>query len=138
MGSDEDIEMVESQLSPDKLDMSQIVFLEIRDCDKALGTPEYPERVNALIRKTRTHPKMFKKSGNKKFENNLEEFDAEISGANSEIEDTETAIDNLWNTNNKKDLKKIEEPDFKQREQIVLKWLAKFNVTWKTPERDEL
>jgi len=129
MGSEEDIEIVESQLSPDKLDMAQVIFLEIRDCDKSLGTPEYPEKVKALLRKARTHPKIIQ---------HLEDFDNEIDSAKIEVEDIDAEVNNRWQSDNPVESKIVYEKDWEVIESIILKWLARYHVTWKKQERDDL
>lgn len=109
--------------------MAQVIFLEIRDCDRALGTPEYEENVKALLRKTRTHPKVIE---------NIEAFDKEIKEATKKHDDVSAEINNRWESDLNQKTEELKEIDYEKIESIILSYLAKYHVTWKKQERDDL
>jgi len=111
------------------LNMDYFLMSELRDVDKAAGTPFYPAKVETLRRTVESNPKIIKDP----------EYLKEIETIFIEVPDEDIEIYNARVPKHKqKPNATKKEIDYYKLDNILRKYLAKYNHTFKTYETEYL
>lgn len=111
------------------INMDYFIMSELRDVDLSAGTPFYPARVDTLQRTVESNAKIL----------NDPEYKKEMKDIFINVPDEKTEINNLRNPAWKQQpINTVKIVDYFKKDNILRKYLAKYNHTFKTYETEYL